>query len=308
MPAVFGDDLAAGDALVDDVRVGGVILMTWPDDADPAALRRLRDRATPPLLVATDEEGGDVQRLRSVGVVPSAAEVAATMSPDEAESMIAAHAATVAELGIGMVFAPVADVGDAPPIGDRSFGDDPAVVTAYAAAYVRGWRSAGIVPVLKHFPGHGRATADTHLGEAATPPLTELETVDLVPFRELAGTGAAVMVGHLDTPGLTDGDGLPASLSPRAIAYLRDVVGYGDALVVSDGLGMGAVGVPVEEAAVLTLVAGVDLAVFTESAAAPLVRAAVVGAVDSGRLSEARLDEAVGRVLAVKGVDPCSLS
>lgn len=307
MPAVYGDQLAAGNRLVDDVRVGGVILMTWPAGTDPAALQALKDRAEPPLLVSTDEEGGNVQRLRSLDELPSAADVAATMSPDQAEAAIAAHAAVVAGIGVDMVLAPVVDVGDAAPIGRRSFGTDPAVVTAYAAAYVRGWQSQGIIPVLKHFPGHGRASADTHTSSAATPPLAELQEYEFVPYRALAGSGAGVMVGHLDTPGLTDGDGLPASLSPTAIGYLRTELGFGDALVVTDGLGMGAVGAPVEEAAVLTLIAGSDIVLFTESASAGSVRDAIVVAVDAGRLPSARLDDAVGRILRHKGVDPCSL-
>lgn len=307
MPAVYGDGLDAGERLVDESSIGGVVLMTWPDGADPARLAALERRSSVPLLIATDEEGGNVQRLRSLGRLPSPRDVAATMSPEEAEAMVAEHARLVAALGIDLVLGPVVDVGSAAPIGSRSFGDDPDTVAAFAEAYVRGWSSAGITPVLKHFPGHGRATADTHDGPASTPTLDELSDHEFVPYRRLAEwPGVAVMVGHLDTPGLTDG--APASLSPAAIDLLRSF-GRRDTLVVTDALDMGAVSAThdLPAAVVAALVAGADIALFTDWARTSEVVGAVADAVRIGTLPEARLDEAVARVLTRKGVDGCSL-
>ena len=117
-----------------------------------------------------------------------------------------------------------------------------------------------MLPVLKHFPGHGGASADTHDELATTPPLDAMRAYDLVPFQQLAARGAAVMVGHLNVPELTDGQ--PASMSKAAIALLREL-GYGDALVLSDALGMDAIGIPVDDAAVLSIQAGVDVVTFT---------------------------------------------
>ncbi len=117
-------------------------------------------------------------------------------------------------------FAPVVDVtsdADDTVIGDRSFGDDPAKVTDYAGAYARGLRDAGVLPVLKHFPGHGHGSGDSHTaGAVTTPPLAELQNNDLVPYRTLTTQPpVAVMVGHLEVPGLTGAD--PASLSPAGV-------------------------------------------------------------------------------------------
>lgn len=311
MPAVYGDRLADAAPVVDQVALGGVILMTWPAGSDPAALASLKSRSTVPLLVATDEEGGNVQRLRALGALPSEADVAASMTPQEAERMIADHAAAVRSLGVDMVFGPVVDVGSAAPIGDRSFGDDPAVVAEFGAAYVRGWLSAGVTPVLKHFPGHGRASADSHTSASATPPLDELRSVDLVPYRSFAGDArVGVMVGHLDVPGLTDAEGVPASLSSAAISgLLRGELGFRDSLVVTDALGMTAVAgrFGLAEAALRALTAGVDIVLFTSPSDAPAVRDAIVAAVLDGRLPAARLDEAVGLLLERKSVDPCTL-
>ena len=122
------------------------------------------------------------------------------------------------KLGITIDFAPVVDVTDAPDdtvIGDRSFGADPTAVTEYAGAYARGLRDAGLLPVLKHFPGHGHGSGDSHTGGVVTPPLADLQNNDLIPYRTLtAQAPVAVMVGHMQVPGLTGSD--PASLSPAA--------------------------------------------------------------------------------------------
>ena len=105
-------------------------------------------------------------------------------------------------------------------IGDRSFGSDPAQVVDFAGAYAQGLRDAGLLPVLKHFPGHGHASGDSHAGGVVTPPLADLQDNDLVPYRTLTTQApVAVMVGHMQVPGLTGSD--PASLSPAAYGLLR---------------------------------------------------------------------------------------
>jgi beta-N-acetylhexosaminidase len=313
MPAVYGDTLAASTKALAGTNIGGVILMTWPAGTDPAALAALKATASPPVMVATDEEGGSVQRLKALGVLPSEAKVAATMTPDAARTMIAEHAVAVRALGVDVVLGPVVDVGPVTgtgPIGSRAFSNDPAIVATYAAAYVDGWQSAGILPVLKHFPGHGSATGDSHTGRVSTPPLEQLAVRDLTPYQALADRHPGVLVGHLDVPGLTDADQKPASLSPAAISgLLRDQLGYSDALVFTDALGMDAISSrwSVPDAAVLSLVAGSDVVLFTSFADTPAVIAAIEAAVADGTLSPTRLDNAVGHVLAAKQVDPCSL-
>lgn len=309
-PAVYGGEL--GERVTDFAGwgVGGAVLMNWTDDSSAAQLQALKSAGALPLLIATDEEGGDVQRLKAFGAIPAAAEVPPAMNPDQAAAMITRHAATLHTLGIDIVFAPVVDVlppGGGGPIGDRSFGSDPAVVTDYAAAYVRGWTAAGITPVLKHFPGHGAATGDTHDGGAVVAPLDELRTRDLLPYAQLNGLGADVMVGHLSVPGLTDGDAVPASLSPAAYALLRAEYAGSSTLLFTDALGMNAISdrFSLPEAAVQSIKAGADVVIFTDTDATPAVLAQLTAAVADGSLSPDRVADAVARVLARKGIDPC---
>lgn len=311
-PAVTGDELRSRAADVRRWGVGGVVLMTWTARSTAADLQALKSASPIPLLVATDEEGGSVQRLGDVGVLPSARTMAKQRTPAEAGDVIAAHARALRDLGIDVVYAPVVDVSPitgSGPIGSRAFSRDPAVVTAFARAYVEAWESAGILPVLKHFPGHGSASADSHEASAVTPPLDQLRRRDLLPYTDLAGSGAAVMVGHLSVPGLTEPK-TPASLSPAAITgLLRTELGYATALVFTDALGMDAItdGHTIAQAAVLAIIAGADVAIFTNTDQTDAVLAALQAAVVAGQLTDARLNEAVAHVLRAKQVDPCSI-
>lgn len=311
-PAITGDELRSRVADVRRWGVGGVVLMTWTAKSKAADLQALKASSPIPLLVATDEEGGTVQRFAALGELPSARTMATRHTAAEAQQLIADHAKRLHEIGIDVVYAPVVDVSPVTgsgPIGSRAFSRDPQTVADYAAAYVEGWRSAGILPVLKHFPGHGSASADSHKGAAVTPPLADLRVRDLVPYVRLADSGAGVMVGHLTVPGLTEPK-TPASLSPAAInGLLRGELGYADALVFTDALGMDAVtlGHTIPEAAVLAVVAGADVAIFTNTDQTDAVLEALVAAVNSGQITEGRLDDAVGHVLAAKHVDPCAV-
>lgn len=296
-PAQLDEVLAAG--------AGGVMVSTAavPLAAEGTVAARV-DTAEIPPLVAVDEEGGRVQRLRDVlGAIPSARETARTMSPFEIEASAASHATLMRDLGITMDFAPVVDVSTQPdggPIGDRSFAGDPATVVATAGAFAAGLARAGVLPTLKHFPGHGRAGGDSHDQAVSTPPLAELDA-DLEPYRVIPdSTTVAVMVGHLGVPGLT-GD-QPASLSPAAVdGLLRTDLGF-DGLVVTDDLaGMDAIAQrwSTEEAAVLALVAGNDM-VLVPATAMGSVTAAIDAAVDDGRLDAERLVQSADRVLAAR--------
>ena len=163
--------------------------------------------------------------------------------------------------------------------------------------YVDGWKSAGLVPVLKHFPGHGAASGDTHLVAGVTPSLEQLENRDLIPYRELAGRGAAVMMGHLTVPGLTGDE--PASRNPAAVAYLRETLGFANGLLISDALEMSAVGLTVPDAAVEAVAAGIDVVLFTDTAQTAAVVDAIAQAVLDDVLTESRVTESAGRVAAM---------
>ncbi|CAN5814885.1 glycoside hydrolase family 3 N-terminal domain-containing protein [soil metagenome] len=313
-PAVYGDQLDAQASTFAQWQVGGALLMTWPAGATPEQLAELKTAGEIPLLVATDEEGGDVQRFRRLGVIPSQRQVAASMSVEDAEQMIAEQGLALEAAGVDIVFGPVADVGPADgsdgPMADRVFSADPTIVADYAAAYVRGWNRAGILPVLKHFPGHGSASADSHDDTARTPALDELLRRDLVPYQRLAGEQVGVMIGHLDVPDLTEDVGVPASLSPAAISnLLLNQLGFAGHLVVTDALDMEAVAsrVDLPEAAERAVGAGADVVIYADTSATPSVIARLVDAVETGRLAPSRLYGAAQRVLATKGVDPCAL-
>jgi beta-N-acetylhexosaminidase len=311
-PSVYSSQLNQGPRYA-TWGVGGVILMDWTSAASAEAVAEFRRHSLIPLLVATDEEGGRVQRLSALGRLQAPADVARAMTPEAAGDLLRRHGALVRAAGIDVVFAPVVDVGPltgSGPIGTRVFSSDPLAVAAYAEQYVDAWLDSGVLPVLKHFPGHGSATADSHFGRSRTATLDVLRGRDLVPYDLLADSGAAVMVGHLDTPGLTDAEGVPASVSRAAITdLLREEMGYDDVLVISDALGMKAITslMTIADAAVRTLAAGADVAIFTNIELTPTVIKRIEAAVLSGELDVDRLNSAVSRVFKAKDVDPCLL-
>jgi beta-N-acetylhexosaminidase len=275
----------------------------------PALLATTAANPIPPLLAA-DEEGGLVQRFSPpLAPLPDAATLAATASEAEVRSLFATHGSELRRFGLSLAFAPVADVGDSAGIANRTFGTDPAIVSRYARATADGYLAAGVTPVFKHFPGHGHASGDTHLGAATVPPLEQLRAVDLRPFIDAVaayGDRVGIMVGHLAVPGLTGDE--PASVSMAAITgLLRHELGF-SGLVVSDSFDMGAVRATIgpAEAVRRFLAAGGDLAII-HAADTDGVHRFVTGAVRAGTLSEERLNEAVDRVLQLKGVDPCPL-
>ena len=310
---VVGVDAGAPDAVVETVRatqVGGIFL---GGNATAllrnGALRRVQAAARIPVAVSVDDEGGRVQRIDALdGDLPSARRMA-RMPVAQVRALARERGRALAARGVTVDFAPVVDVGDQPAgavIGDRSFSADPAVAARYAGAFADGLRDAGVLPVLKHFPGHGHADGDSHQGRVTTPPLDRLRADDLRPYADLSGSGAAVMVGHLDVPGLTDG--LPTSLTPATYRLLRDDYRF-DGLVVTDDLGAmkavtGTFALP--EAVLRALSAGADAGLWSsgaqDAASVGVVLDLLEKALADGRLDPAANDRAVERVLAAKGV------
>ncbi|OBK12411.1 glycoside hydrolase family 3 N-terminal domain-containing protein [Mycobacterium asiaticum] len=307
---------ADAKAVVNDFHVGGIII---DSDTDltmlPGPLAEIANAAIPlPLAVGVDEEGGRVSRLRTLlgGRGPTAKEMGQTMTSQQVHDLVAERGRKMKDLGITIDFAPVVDVTDAPDdtvIGDRSFGPDPAKVTEWAGAYAQGLRDAGVLPVLKHFPGHGHGSGDSHTGGVTTPTLSELVGNDLVPYRTLLRAApVAVMIGHLQVPGLTGTE--PASLSPEAVKLLREGTGYGgppfDGPVFSDDLSsMAAISdrFGVTEAVLKTLQAGSDVALWITTKEVPAVLDRLEQAVNAGDLSVQRVDESLVRVAAMKRVN-----
>ena len=302
-------------AVVNDYHVGGIIIGGWTDlSIFKGGLTEIARSAGPlPLAVGVDEEGGRVSRLKSlIGVAPSPRQLAQTQTPQQVHDLEVERGKKMRDLGITIDFAPVVDVTDAPDgvIGDRSFSADPNTVTAYAGAYAQGLRDAGLLPVLKHFPGHGHGSGDSHTGEVTTPPLEALQNNDLVPYRTLVSAApVGVMIGHLQVPGLT-GD-QPASLSKAAVELLRTGTGYKgpafDGPVFSDDLSsMAAInqhyGVP--EAVLRALQAGTDIALWVTTDEVPAVLDRLEKALAAGELTMPAVDASVLRVAKMKGPKP----
>jgi beta-N-acetylhexosaminidase len=254
-----------------------------------------------------------VSRLaKLIGAQPSPRVLAQTMTPDEVRGIAFQRGQAMRNLGVTIDFAPVVDVteeSDDEVIGDRSFGSDPAQVVAFAGAYAQGLRDAGVLPVLKHFPGHGHASGDSHEGGVVTPPLDQLRTSDLIPYQTLTTEApVAVMVGHMQVPGLTGN--VPASLSRAAYGLLRSG-GYGGpgfgGLVYSDDLSsMGAINqrYGVADAVLKALQAGADVALWVTTDEVPAVLDGLEKALAAGELSQGRVDEAVLKVAGQKGPNP----
>lgn len=304
-------------SIVQNEEIGGIFVGSWTDQS------MLTNREVPqvasasklPLMVTIDEEGGRVSRVADIlGPDPSARETAQTMTVEQTYQMALERGRGLKDLGITVNYAPDVDVSSQPDdsvIGDRSYSDDPQTVVAYAGAYAQGMRDAGIFPVIKHFPGHGSASGDSHRGEVTTPPLQDLIASDLIPFRALSGTGVGVMMGHLEVPGLTE-PGTPASISPAAVALLRDGVGYGAApftgpVFTDDLSGMQAITdrYDIADAVQAALVAGVDQALWLTTDDVPRVLDHLEQAVASGELPQARVDQAVVTVVTAKGAVTC---
>jgi beta-N-acetylhexosaminidase len=309
-------DAADARAVVTTQHVGGIFIGSWTDLSmfSDGSLASIAAAAGPlPLAVSVDEEGGRVSRLaKLIGPQPSPRELAKTQTPDQVYNIALARGQAMRKLGITVDFAPVADVSDEPDdavIGDRSFGNDPATVTDYAGAYARGLRDAGLLPVLKHFPGHGHGSGDSHTGSVTTPSITDLQNDDLVPYRTLtAAAPVAVMVGHLQVPGLTGSD--PASLSPAAYALLRsgDYGGppFNGPVFTDDLSSMQAISdrMGVAEAALRGLQAGADTALWVTTDEVPAVLDRLEKALAAGELTTPQVEASVLRMAAVKGPNP----
>lgn len=268
-----------------------------------------RDRIGVDMLIGVDEEGGQVARISGreefgIAAFEDMSEVGAAGDPKRAYEVGDRIGAYLSEMGFNMDFAPVADVLTNPEntvVARRSFGSDGAVVSAFVKEKVKGMESHGVSAVLKHFPGHGGTSGDTHEGYAYTErTLDELMAEDLVPFKEGIDAGIHfVMAAHISAPNAA-GDDTPASLSEVMITdVLRNKLGF-DGIVITDALNMGAITQQYSssEAAVKALQAGVDILLMPENFSEAYN--GVLTAVKHGTISEERLNQSVRRILRVK--------
>jgi beta-N-acetylhexosaminidase len=288
--------------------IGGVVLFARNVESPGqlASLTRALRAERGDLLVAIDEEGGDVTRLeaQSGSSYPGNWALGIVDDPRLTEEVAASIASELASVGINFDFAPVADVNsnpDNPVIGIRAFGTEPALVSRHVAAFVIGLQRQRVAACAKHFPGHGDTSQDSHL---ELPVVHGDVLLALEPFRAAVAAGVrAIMTAHLVAPALSEEQ---ATLSREILTeLLRGELGF-EGVAITDALEMRAVSetVGVEAGAVRALAAGADalcLGAEIDDAFVARVHSAIVGAVRAGELAEARLHEAAGRVHELAG-------
>jgi len=324
MMAHFHGSAANEDSriLIQEIKVGGIIYYTWANElSSPDQVRNLSSGLQAqaggiPLLIAVDQEGKRVARLRKgFTALPDNGDLGKTGDPSLAEKYAYIAGCELLAAGVNTNFAPVVDVNNNPQnpiIGVRSYGDDPELVALFGKKALEGYARAGILAIIKHFPGHGDVTVDSHIDlPVVNKSLAQLEAMEILPFRHLAPHAEAVMTAHLLVPAF-DAD-LPSTLSEKTISYLRNVIGFQGA-VIADSLVMGALAHygTIDEVAVQALNAGCDLLLFggrclqgqgqQELAVSDLQRIhkAIVSAVKAGLVAEKRLNSAVKHVLKLK--------
>jgi beta-N-acetylhexosaminidase len=302
-PAIYQDSIST---LIRDYGIGGLIFFQGGPVRQTRLLNRFQKESRVPLLVAMDGEWGAGMRLDSILRFPYQMSLGAVPTADSAliYDMGREVARQFKRLGMQVNFAPVVDVNNNPAnpvIGFRSWGENPAAVSRLSRQYMKGMQDANVLAVAKHFPGHGDVDADSHLAL----PLVRvdrgrLDSLELPPFKSMIANGiGGMMVAHLDVPALDTARG-PSTLSkPTVTGLLRQQLGF-RGVVFTDAMNMAGVMkvTPTGEAEVRALLAGNDVLEFSKNV--PLALRTVLAAVDSGRISQARIDESCRRVLALK--------
>jgi len=299
--------------MITDQKVGGIIfyannVTTLEGTAKFVQSIKDTNQSNPvPIFMSVDQEGGKVSRMpETVESIPSSRKVGQTKDSALAETMGELLARQVQLAGFNVDFAPVLDVNSNPKnpvIGDRSFGSSAELVSRMGIAEMKGLRNEGIIPVVKHFPGHGDTSVDSHLDlPVVNKTEKQLAELEWIPFQAAVKEQVeAVMVAHILFPKL-DPDH-PASLSDVIIdEHLRGKLNY-DGVVITDDLSMGAIAknFKLDQAALATVKAGSDILLVAHSyESAKTIFDTLISAVKSGEISESRIDESVYRILALK--------
>lgn len=308
-----GEMDAEAKAMIARHQVGGIILYA-ANIADLNgmvslinSLKTANAGGPAPLFISVDQEGGKVSRLPSAyATIPSNETVGKSKNAELAGTMGRLIARELRSAGFNMDFAPVLDVNsnpNNPVIGDRSFGPTASIVTELGIAEMKGVREEGVIPVVKHYPGHGDTSMDSHLElPVVRKTAAQLQRLEWLPFEAAVRERAdAVMVAHILYPAL-DSD-KPASLSKAIIGgELRGRLGY-NGVVITDDLGMGAIkhNYDLASAAVSSVLAGSDILLVAHGYRdVQLVFDTLLQNVKNGTVTEARIDESVYRILCLK--------
>ncbi len=304
-------------AALKNYRPAGLTLFRSLNIDNPIQVRQLtdslqrlaRDLGLPPLLIATDQEGGQLMAVgEGTTPVPGNMALGATGSAELARKAGAVLGRELAAMGINVNYAPSCDVNvnpQNPVIGTRSFGENPEDVARLVAAMIEGIQSAGVAATAKHFPGHGDTSGDSHHGLPSVPhDLERLEKVEFLPFRAaIAADVKLMMTAHLALPALDGPEAPPATLSRRILhGLLREELGF-DGVIITDAMDMKAIrqGEALGEDAVRAVAAGADLLLLTsDSDDQQRVHASLLQALQSGQLDREAMEESTDRVLSLK--------
>ena len=298
------------ESMIREHQIGGLILFERNiEDEDQltsltAGLKAVNKDNRLPLFIAVDEEGGRISRLpKGSPRFPSGKALGERGDPDYSFTVGQEMGTALAAFGFNMNFAPVLDIFSNPQnevIGDRSFGDNPEIVSKLGTAMMRGLQSKNIIPVVKHFPGHGDTRMDSHIDLPVVEHGRErLDGFEFVPFKEAIDSGAeAIMTAH--TPGV---DRKPATMSGKILTgILRHDLGF-KGLIITDDLEMGAItkDYAVGEAAQEAVLAGADVLLICHSSDyQEQVLSRLIAAVQNGALTMERVDESVARIIRLK--------
>lgn len=302
----------AAKELIDTYKVGGFIFFGANLETPTQSLQLLNEVKQAnvgnkfPLLLSVDQEGGRVTRLPGIGDLPTNAQIGLQNDTEYGYKYGELLGKQLHAYGFGLNFAPSLDVFSNPEnevIGDRSFGSDPRLVADIGWQVVKGMAAQGIIASVKHFPGHGDTQMDSHVGmPVVEKELAALNELELIPFRAAVSEGVdVVMTAHILLPALDEK--YPATLSERIVTgVLRDDLGF-DGVVITDDMTMGAITeeYDIPEAAVLAINAGVDMVLVAHDHAAIVkTMERLVAAVESGEITEERLDASVRRIVQLK--------
>jgi len=293
-------------AILDDWRqhqYGGLLVVNENANPDPAGyIRELRAVSRHRLLAATDQEGGTV--CLALASIPCETGARDVNGPAGAQAVMTSMSLALKAARFDVNLSPFADVwsGGNPFMSERSYGGDPAQVSADVTAAIEGVHAAGLLSAAKHFPGHGSADGNSHnLLPAVTEDVATLEARDWPPFRAATAAGADfMMVAHLNVPALDPAQ--PTSLSPMVMKAVREQIGF-RGVIISDDMQMGGLTsqVATPEGTVRFVVAGGDMVIEAHDPSVyQATYAAIKAAVDEGRLPRARLDEAVSHLMALR--------
>jgi len=301
-----------GESAIDEVKslvktekLGGLILMQDDAKREVELLNELQSQSKVPMLIGMDAEWGLFQRIAKAYKLPWAMALGAITDKSVVTEMAALIAQDARRMGVNWVFAPVVDVNTNPSnpiIGNRSFGSEVDNVVNSAKAYTKGLQDNGVLAAIKHFPGHGDTSIDSHLDLPVVPhSRARLEQIELAPFQAMMQDGVGgVMVAHLYVPALEPKAGVPASISHKVITeLLKETYGY-KGLIITDALNMGAVAKHYKpgELDLLAFKAGNDIMLFSQGVTQG--KALIKAGLESGEIPESRLEQSVKKILLTK--------